>query len=102
MIFNIYKASKRQKLFKLYIPSAFPFFLNGLQISSALALIGCVSAEFIAGTGGRNSGIAYQLLMAGYNLQTDKLFAALFVITLLGILIHFIFTLIKKVGLKNY
>ena len=102
MIFNIYKASKRQKLFKLYLPSALPFFLNGLQISSALALIGCVSSEFIAGTGGRNSGIAYQLLMAGYNLQTDKLFAALLVITLLGIFIHLIFMLIKKVGLKNY
>jgi NitT/TauT family transport system permease protein len=96
MIFQIYKATIFQKIFKLYLPSAMPFFLNGLHITSALALIGCISAEFIAGTGGRSSGIAYQLLMAGYNLQTDKLFAALFVITLLGLLIHFIFKLIKN------
>lgn len=102
MIFDIYNASKMQKLFKLYLPSSLPFFLNGLQISSALALIGSVSAEFIMGTGGRNSGVAYLLLMAGYNLQTDKLFAALFVITFLGILIHYIFKSIKRILLKNY
>jgi NitT/TauT family transport system permease protein len=102
MIFDIFQASRIQKLFKLYLPSSLPFFLNGLQISSALALIGSVSAEFIAGTGGRNSGIAYLLLMAGYNLQTDKLFAALFVITFLGLIIHFLFKYLKVFLLKNY
>lgn len=102
MIFDIYQTSKIQKIFKLYFPSALPFFLNGLQISSALALIGSVSAEFIAGTGGRNSGVAYLLLMAGYNLQTAKLFAALFVITFLGIFIHFLFKFLKVILLKNY
>jgi NitT/TauT family transport system permease protein len=102
MIFTVYKASQWKKLFKLYLPSALPFFLNGLQISSALALIGCVSAEFIAGTGGRNSGIAYQLLMAGYKLQTDKLFAALFAITLLGLILHFLFKYISHITLKKY
>ncbi|MES2616022.1 MAG: ABC transporter permease subunit [Bdellovibrionota bacterium] len=102
MIFDIHQASKMQKLFRLYLPSSLPFFLNGLQISSALALIGSVSAEFIAGTGGRNSGVAYLLLMAGYNLQTDKLFASLFVITILGLVIHFIFRFIKRWALRNY
>ena len=64
-----------------------PYFLGGLKISGGLALIGAVVAEFVAGTGGSQSGLAYQILMAGYNLQIPRMFAALFMITLTGVLI---------------
>ncbi|BBH52523.1 hypothetical protein JCM31447_09640 [Fluviispira sanaruensis] len=67
-----------------------------------MALIGGISAEFIAGTGGKASGIAYILLMAGYNLETDKLFAALFIITTLGILIYSLFHFISYLLLRNW
>ncbi|WP_161597600.1 ABC transporter permease [Fluviispira multicolorata] len=101
-IFRIYGASQTFMLKKLYIPSALPYFLSGLKISGALALIGGISAEFIAGTGGRASGIAYILLMAGYNLETDKLFAALFIITVLGIFIYSLFNFISYLLLKQW
>ncbi len=101
-IFKIYGASNTFILKKLFIPSALPAFLNGLKISGALALIGGISAEFIAGTGGKASGIAYILLMAGYNLETDKLFAALFIITTLGILIYSLFHFISYLLLRNW
>jgi NitT/TauT family transport system permease protein len=102
MIFQLYGASRWKKLLKLDLPSALPYFLNGLQISSALALIGFISADFIAGSGGRNSGIAYELLMAGYNLQTDILFAALFVITGLGLILHFLFGWVQKLDSSRF
>ncbi|HIK30771.1 MAG TPA: ABC transporter permease [Oscillatoriales cyanobacterium M59_W2019_021] len=86
-LFRLYGASRWQTLLYLRLPSALPYFLSGLRISGGLALIGAVVAEFVAGTGGANSGIAYQMLIAGYNLQIPRMFAALVMITGLGILI---------------
>ena len=45
-------AARLQTLLRLRIPSALPYFFGGLRISSGLALIGAVVAEFVAGTGG--------------------------------------------------
>jgi NitT/TauT family transport system permease protein len=86
-VFQVYKATRWQRLLYLQIPTALPYFLNGLRISGGLALIGAIVAEFVAGTGGANSGIAYQILMAGYNLQIPRMFAALVLTTGLGIII---------------
>ncbi|MGB7520561.1 MAG: ABC transporter permease [Spirulinaceae cyanobacterium] len=86
-LFRLYKASPWQTMLYLRLPSALPYFLSGLRISGGLALIGAVVAEFVAGTGGANSGIAYQILIASYNLQIPRMFAALVMIAILGILI---------------
>jgi NitT/TauT family transport system permease protein len=64
-----------------------PYFLGGLKISGGLALIGAVVAEFVAGTGGEKSGIAYRILISSYNLQIPRMFAALLLTTGLGVLI---------------
>jgi NitT/TauT family transport system permease protein len=86
-LFRLYKASRWQTMRYLRLPSALPYFLAGLRISGGLALIGAVVAEFVAGSGGTNSGIAYQILMAGYNLEIPRMFAALLLVTMLGIVI---------------
>lgn len=86
-LFRLYGASRWQTLWHLRLPSAMPYFLGGLRISGGLALIGAVVAEFVAGTGGARSGIAYQILMSSYNLQIPRMFAALAMTTLLGVLI---------------
>ena len=67
-------------LMRLRIPSALPYFFGGLRISSGLALIGAVVAEFVAGTGGTGAGLAYQILLAGFQLNIPRLFAALVLI----------------------
>ena len=56
-----------------------------MRVSSGLALIGAVVAEFVAGTGGRNAGLAYEILQAGFQLEIPRMFAALFLITVAGI-----------------
>src|SRR5271165_3739114 len=56
-----------------------------LRISSGLALIGAVVAEFVAGTGGRSSGLAYEILQAGFALDIPRMFAAMLLITLAGV-----------------
>ncbi|MGA7802652.1 MAG: ABC transporter permease [Gammaproteobacteria bacterium] len=84
-VFEMYRASRWQTLMQLRIPGALPYFFGGLRISSGLALIGAVVAEFVAGTGGSRAGLAYQILQAGYNLQIPKMFAALLLIAVAGI-----------------
>ncbi len=83
--FRLQRASRWQTLWRLRIPSALPYFFGGLRISSGLALIGAVVAEFVAGTGGTGTGLAYQILQAGYQLNIPRMFAALALITLAGV-----------------
>lgn len=87
-LFRLYGASRWQTLWHLQVPSALPYFLGGLRISGGLALVGAVVAEFVAGTGGAESGLAYRILEAGYRLQVPRLFAALLLLALSGVSIH--------------
>ena len=61
----------------------------GLRISGGLALVGAVVAEFVAGSGGFASGLAYRILEAGYRLEIPRMFAALVLLSLAGIAINF-------------
>lgn len=83
--FRLQRATRWQTLLRLRIPSALPYFFGGLRISAGLSLIGAVVAEFVAGTGGTASGLAYQILQAGYQLNVPRMFAALVLITLTGV-----------------
>ncbi|MEM6503240.1 MAG: ABC transporter permease [Cyanobacteria bacterium P01_C01_bin.89] len=101
-LFTLYNASPWQRLIYLRLPSALPYFLGGLRISGGLSLIGAVVAEFVAGTGGSKSGIAYQILIASYNLQIPRMFAALLLVTGLGIVIFAVLSLISDALLKDW
>ncbi|NES78942.1 MULTISPECIES: ABC transporter permease [Okeania] len=101
-MFKLYGASRWQTLIYLRFPSALPYFLGGLKISGGLALIGAIVAEFVAGTGGTRSGIAYQILISSYNLEIPRMFAALFLTTGLGIVIFVLFTVLSDFLLKDW
>jgi NitT/TauT family transport system permease protein len=101
-LFELYGANRWQTLWYLRLPSALPYFLGGLRISGGLALIGAVVAEFVAGTGGTRSGIAYQILMSSYNLQIPRMFAALIMTTTLGVLIFVVLTLLSDFLLRHW
>jgi len=87
-LFRLYGASRVQTQTLLEAPTALPYFLAGLRISGGLALIGAVVAEFVAGSGGTATGLAYRILEAGYRLQIPRLFAALVLLSLAGIAIY--------------
>ncbi|WP_034299627.1 ABC transporter permease [Herbaspirillum sp. RV1423] len=101
-LFKLNKASRWQTLRRLRIPSALPYFFGGLRISSGLALIGAVVAEFVAGTGGTGSGLAYQILQAGFQLNIPRLFAALFLITATGILLFLAMMVLSRMALAGW
>ena len=101
-LFKLNRATRWQVLRRLRVPSALPYFFGGLRISSGLALIGAVVAEFVAGTGGTSSGLAYQILQAGFQLNIPRLFAALFLITVTGILLFVAMAMLSKWALGGW
>ena len=101
-LFRLNRATRWQTLRRLRIPSALPYFFGGLRISSGLALIGAVVAEFVAGTGGTASGLAYQILQAGFQLNIPRLFAALLLITVTGIVLFSAMAMLSKWALGSW
>ncbi|MDR3437299.1 MAG: ABC transporter permease [Telmatospirillum sp.] len=100
--FRMNKASRLQTLIRLRIPSALPYFLAGLKISSGLALIGAVVAEFVAGTGGRNAGLAYDILQSGLQLDIPRMFAALLLIAVTGVLLFTLMAGLSHLALGHW
>jgi NitT/TauT family transport system permease protein len=101
-LFRMNRASRWQMLTRLRIPSAAPYFFGGLRISSGLALIGAVVAEFVAGTGGAGAGLAYQILLAGFSVNIPRLFAALLLIGLTGVALFLLMALLSKLALGRW
>lgn len=84
---KLYGATRWQTLRFLRLPSALPYFLGGLKIAGGLSLIGAIVAEFVAGSGGAGSGLAFRILEASYRLNIPRMFAAILLISFTGILI---------------
>lgn len=101
-LFKLNRATRWQTLMRLRVPSALPYFFGGLRISSGLALIGAVVAEFVAGTGGTASGLAYQILQSGFQLNIPRLFAALLLITATGIALFIAMSALSKWALGGW
>jgi NitT/TauT family transport system permease protein len=101
-LFKLYGASRWQTLWHLRLPAAMPYFLGGLKIAGGLSLIGAIVAEFAAGTAGAGSGLANRILEAGYRLNIPRMFAALILISLTGILIFLAFSLLSHLILRKW
>lgn len=86
-LFELYRASRWQTLIHLRLPNALPYFLAGLRIAGGLALIAAVVAEFAAGSAGADSGVAFRLIEAQHRLNIPRLFAALLLLSLTGVVI---------------
>ncbi|MFE0015346.1 ABC transporter permease [Mesorhizobium sp. NPDC059054] len=101
-LFQLNGATRWQELWHLRLPAAMPYFLGGLKIAGGLSLIGAVVAEFVAGTSGQASGLASRIIEAGYRLNAPRLFAALILISLTGIVIFLALSLLSHLILRRW
>lgn len=101
-LFRVYGATRWQRLRYLQLPAALPYFLGGLRIAGGLSLIGAVVAEFVAGTGGIGSGLAFRILEANYRLNIPRMFAALILIAALGVAIFAVMSFISWLLLRKW
>lgn len=95
-LFQLYQASPWQRLRYLLIPGALPYFMAGLKIAGGLSLVGAVAAEFVAGSAGKQTGLASRVLEASFRNEIPRMFAALLLISLTGILIFLIFNALAR------
>ena len=100
--FRLRRASRLQILLRLRIPSSLPYFFAALKIASGLSLVGAVVAEFVAGTGGSNTGLAYQILQSGYQLNIPRMFAALTLISLTGVVLFIAMSVLTKLVIGRW
>jgi NitT/TauT family transport system permease protein len=98
-LFDLYGATRWQRVTRLRLPSAVPFLLEGHKVAAGLAIIGAVVAEFGAGSGGVR-GLAWQILDAGNKLQTDRMIAALVMLGVMGVAFHAVFEIVERAGLR--
>ncbi|GLS28711.1 NitT/TauT family transport system permease protein [Mesorhizobium albiziae] len=101
-LFRLNGATRWQELWHLRLPAAMPYFLGGLKIAGGLSLIGAVVAEFVAGASGQSSGLASRIIEAGYRLNAPRLFAALILISLTGIVIFLVLSLVSHLALRRW
>jgi NitT/TauT family transport system permease protein len=101
-LFTLYRASPWQTLRHLLIPSAMPYFIAGLKIAGGLSLIGAVVAEFTAGAAGKQTGLASRILEASFRTEIPKMFAALVLVSLTGVMIFVLFNIVSKLVLGKW
>jgi len=86
------QCSRLQTFFKIQLPSALPSIFSGAKIAVTLSVIGAVIGEFI----GSNEGLGNLLLTANSQLNSPLVWAALVVLSLLGVILYGLVVLAEK------
>ena len=100
-LFQLYGGTRWQRLRLLQMPTALPFLLSGMKISGGLALIGAVVAEFVAGSG-TGSGLAWRIIESANRLNIPRMFAALLLLSALGIVIFLLLAGVQDLLLRRW
>ncbi|MEO2075591.1 MAG: ABC transporter permease [Bacillus sp. (in: firmicutes)] len=82
---------------KVQVPMALPAFLSGLKLSVVYCVVGATIGEWL----GASEGLGYFSRRMSGNLKADAVFAAIFLLSLLGIVLFLIISLIERQVLKN-
>jgi putative hydroxymethylpyrimidine transport system permease protein len=85
-------AGRSQTLRRVEIPSALPFLLSGAKIAAVVAVIGAVFGEW----SGSDSGLGHLILIAQGQLQTARVFAAVFVLSMLALILFGALALLER------
>ncbi|HBQ37012.1 MAG TPA: ABC transporter permease, partial [Rhodobacteraceae bacterium] len=79
-------ATPRQTLLRVQVPAALPSFASGLRLAAVYAPIGAVIGEWV----GASKGLGYLMLLANGRAKIDLMFAALLVLALLTLILHYL------------
>jgi len=101
-LFTLYNASKWQKMWKLRLPSALPYIMTGLKISSTLSIVGAIVGEYVAGIGGGKGGLGYAITVAAIQVKTSYLFACGIAAAVLGIIFYLLVSMFSNFMLRSW
>lgn len=91
-------ASKLQVLFKLRLPAALPYLFSGLKVASVTAVIGAVVGEWVGGQG----GLGWLMKVSGPQFRTDRVFAAIFVLSVAAVILFALVALVERWALRHH
>lgn len=86
------RSSRWQTFTMVQFPAALPFVITGAKVAVTLAVIGAVIGEFV----GASEGLGFLLLSATSQINTALAFAALFALSVLGMLAYLMVVLFEK------
>lgn len=96
-LFRLHDASRLQTLWLLQLPYAMPRILTGIKISSAMVILGATVGEYFVGSfTGTDTGLGHAIFKANSRFQTDRLFAATILCTILSVIIFYTVTLVGR------
>ena len=98
MMAKQFGASKLQIFYKIQLPYSFPYLISGLKIASVASVIGAVVGEWVGASG----GLGWLIKTSSPQFLTERVFASIFVLSLLAISLFSIFYLIERLVLKKY
>jgi len=90
-------ATPREKFFKINLPWALPYIFAALKISITLAIVGAVVGEFVAA----GEGLGYVINSANISLDTELMFAAILVLSVLGVLLFLVIVLLEYLAMRK-
>jgi len=93
-LFALHGAGRLTRLLKLQLPAALPAILTGLRISAGLAVIGAVVGDFFFQQG--QAGIGQLIYVYPRRLQSEMLFGAVILASLLGLVVFWLFGLVAR------
>ncbi|MBI2370646.1 MAG: ABC transporter permease [Deltaproteobacteria bacterium] len=93
-LLKVLKASRWQVFVKIRIKNALPYIFDGLKIAITLAVIGAIVAEFIGG----DTGLGYLIIVSNSTINTTMMFAALIVLSALGMLLFALIMVVERVA----
>ena len=97
-LYRLMQAGAWTTLYRVRIPNSIPYLLSGLKIAWPLAIIGAVIGEFVAA----KAGIGYQIMLAYSNSNTELVFAAVILITIVSVLAFQLLAWTESFALRHY
>jgi NitT/TauT family transport system permease protein len=91
-VFHVAAASPRQRFLKMRLPSALPYVFVGLKINVTFSVIGAIVSEFVQA----DRGLGFVIMTTYRTLNMPRLWAALIVSALIGIVFFGIVTLVER------
>jgi len=79
-------SSKTSILARIRFPAALPAFASGLRVATAMAPIGAIVGEWV----GSSEGLGYLMLHANGRMQIDVMFAALFILAVMAVVLYYV------------
>lgn len=101
-LFRLNNATRWQVLIKLRFPSAVSSLCAGARTAGGLALVGAIVGEFFVGYSAKTFGLGYMIQFTNAQSQIDRLFAAVLVSTMFGVVVFGVVNLVSSTILSRW